>query len=105
MDEFGTSIKLKENINKFLNGPEGLTFFKTMQSIELISWNIKQLESYLKLYEYNTTNLLSCMALDIDHFHAADYFKQLSITYYKFARTFRSNINKKLQKDSGMPYF
>ena len=37
-------------------------------------------ESNLKLHEYNTGNLLSCVTLDIEHYAAA-HFKLPSLTY------------------------
>ena len=45
------------------------------------NWNgarairIKRLDSNLKLYKYNTVNLLSCITLDIEYFYVAAHFK------------------------------
>ena len=44
-------FELKQNINKFLNGPEGFSSSMTMQSAEFISYNLKRLKSSMKFYE------------------------------------------------------
>ena len=50
---------------------------------------IKRLDSNLKLYKYNTVNLLSCITLDIEYFHFAAHFKQQSL-----ARVIESTISR-----------
>ena len=51
--------------------------------------SIKRLDSNLKLYKYNTVNLLSCITLDIEYFHFAAHFKQQSL-----ARVIESTISR-----------
>ena len=56
--------------------------------------SLKRQDNNLKLYEYNTVNLLSCMTLDIEHFHAAAHFKTPSLTSSEYAKAFESTIHE-----------
>ena len=82
--EVGVSIKLKQNVKKSLDSVEGFASFKTMQSVKLINWNFKRDCGNLKLYEYKTVNLLNCVTLDTEHFHASSQFKPPSLRYLEY---------------------
>ena len=67
-----------------------------MQSVELIHWNLDELECKLSLLRY--------IAFDIEHSHAVVHLKERSLTYLGYARVFESIINEILKRVSRMPY-
>ena len=105
LKEVGVSIKLKQNVKKFLDSVEGFASFKTMQSVKLINWNFKRDCGNLKLYEYKTVNLLNCVTLDTEHFHASSQFKPPSLRYLEYARASGSIIKESLKRIFTMLYF
>ena len=79
----GVAIKLKQTIKKSLIGQNHM-FSQKIQSVELIKITYNFM---------NTVNRLSCVILDIEHFHSAAHFKSPSLTYLQYERAFGSTIN------------
>ena len=81
-----------KNLPKSLNGPEGSIFAKTMKSILLLQWGLSRMKSNLDEFGFDSSNLLSCMTLDIEHLHSTVNFKHGVQTMLQYARSFSSSI-------------
>ena len=98
LESYVDSIKEEnENLPKVLNGPEGSISNKTYDSIKLLEWGLIQLQSNLEDYEKYDVNLLSSMALDIDHLHSTVNYKQAFQTMLQYGRSFASSIKESLK--------
>ena len=52
------------NLPKTLNGPQGNVAGKTIDSVHLVKWGLNRLKQVTSQFNYNETNLVSCMTLD-----------------------------------------
>ena len=98
LESYVDSIKGKnENLPKELNGPEVSISNKTYDSIKLLELGLMQLQLNLEDYEKYDVNLLSSMALDIEHLHSTVNYKQCFQTMLQYARSFTSSIKESLK--------
>ena len=74
------------DLPKTLNGPQGNVAGKTINSVRLVEWGLKRLNEFTKQFNYHETNLLSCMTLNVEHFHSTTHVKSdvLSMLQYLF---------------------
>ena len=66
---------MDKKLPKHSNGPEGSVAVVTMKSVQLISSGLKALNEITENYSYRNVNLLSCLLLDVEHFHSSTHFK------------------------------
>jgi hypothetical protein len=81
-----------------LNGPQGNVAGKTIDSVRLVEWGLSRLNEITKQYNYNEATLLSCMTLDVEHFHATTHFKSKSMTMLQYCRSFGNCVKESLKK-------
>ena len=61
-----------------LNGPQGNVAGKTIDSVRLVQLGLNRLNEVTRQINYHDTNLLSCMTLDVEHFHSTTHIKVTS---------------------------
>ena len=66
-DENTSDIRNSTGVTAMLNGPQGHVSAKTVASVELIQWGLQRLFDNLTEFDYQATNLLSCMTLDVEN--------------------------------------
>ena len=62
--------KVDKKLPKHLNGPKGSVAGVTIKSVRLISSGLNRLNELTDDYSYRNVNLLSCLTLDVEHFHS-----------------------------------
>ena len=67
--------KVDKKLPKHFNGPEGSVAGVTIKSVLLISSDLNRLHEKTKDYSYRNVNFLSCLTLDVEHFHSSTHFK------------------------------
>ena len=80
-----------------MNGPEGNISDKMYQSIKLPNWGLKQLRSNVLHYGDFDTNLLSYIALELEHLHSTFNHKQGFQTILQYACSFLASIKESLK--------
>ncbi len=86
------------SLPKKLNGPQGNVAAKTVDSVRLIEWGLERLVETTEKYGYSKTDLLSCMTLDIEHFHATTHFKSDVMSMLQYCRSFENCIKETIKK-------
>ncbi|CAB3990306.1 Hypothetical predicted protein [Paramuricea clavata] len=81
-----------------LNGPQGNVASKTVDSVRLIEWGLSRLKDIVEQYNYQETNLLSCMTLDTEHFHSTTHFKCEVMTMLQYARSFGNCVKESMKR-------
>ena len=77
-----------------MNGPEGSLSAKASESVFMLETGLKQLKENLDWFGYKNVNLLSCMALDIEHLHSTVNYKHGMQTMLQYAISFTSSIEE-----------
>lgn len=54
----------------------------------MIEWGIQRINDNLKTFDYQATNLLSCMTLDIENCHFTVHIKQANMSMMEYRRFF-----------------
>ena len=78
--------KVDKKLPKHLNGPEGSVVGVTMKSVQLISSSLNRLNEITEDYSYRNVNLLSCLTLDVEHFHSSTHFKSTVLSMQQYCR-------------------
>ncbi len=86
-----------KNLPKSLNGPEGSVSSKTLVSIGILDWGLRQMRDNVTQFGYNSVNLLSCMTLDIEHLHSTVNFKHGTQTMLQYARSFSTSVKENIK--------
>ena len=60
------------------NGPQGNVAGRTINSVRLVQLGLNRLNEVTKQINYHDTSLLSCMTLDVEHFHSTTHIKVTS---------------------------
>ncbi len=89
---------MRSQLPKTLNGSQGNVAGKTIDSVRLVEWGLSRLNEITKQYNYNEATLLSCMTLDVEHFHATTHFKSESMTMLQYCRSFGNCVKESLKK-------
>ena len=66
---------MDKKLTKHLHDPEGSIAGVTMKSVQRISGVLNRLNEITENYSYRNVNLLSCLTLDVEHFHSPTHFK------------------------------
>ena len=53
----------------------------TVASVALVEWRLQRLYNNLEPFNYNATNLCSCMTLDVENCHSTVHIKQTNMEY------------------------
>ena len=72
------------NLPKDLKGPHGHVASITVESLKMISSGLKRLNGIVDDFSYEGTNLLSCLSLDCEHFHASQHFKSVTMSMQEY---------------------
>ena len=99
LKENETSIrKINENLPKTLNGPQGNVAAKTVRTVEIVHRGLKLLERITSELNFNETNLLSCMTLDVENFHATTHVKCPILSKLQYCRSFGNSLKENLKR-------
>ena len=79
-------IRSTTNVQKTLNGPEGSVSAATIESIKILRWGLKRLQTNVQTYDYEAINLLSCMTLTVENLHSTVNKKQGTQTLTQYAQ-------------------
>ena len=63
-----------------INGPQGHVSARTVASVALLEWGLQRLYSNLQPFNQSSTNLLSCMTLDVENCHSSVHIKQVNMS-------------------------
>ena len=73
-------IRMSTGITSAINGPQGHVSAKTVASVALLEWGLQRLYSNLQPFNQSSTNLLSCMTLDVENCHSSVHIKQVNMS-------------------------
>ena len=85
---------------KHLNGPDRSVACVAMKSVQLISRVLNRLNEITEDYSYRNVNLLSCLTLDVEHFHSSRHFKSTVLFMQKYCRQFGSTVKESIKRIS-----
>lgn len=81
-------IQKLTGIHTTLNGLQGHVSARTMASVAMIETGLHRLHANLKQFKYDHTNLLSCMTLDVENYHATVHVKQVNLSQAEHCKSF-----------------
>ena len=93
--------KMDKKLPKHLNSPEGSVAGVSMKSVQLIPSGLNKLNEITDDYSYRNINLLSCLTLNVEHFHSSTHFKSTVLSMQQYCRQFGSVVkesNKRISK-------
>ena len=93
------------HLPKTLNGPQGNVAGKTIDSVRLVEWGLNRLNEVTKQLNYHETNLLSCMTLDIEHFHSMTHVKSDVMSMLQYCRSFGNCVKENVKRLSAWSAF
>lgn len=100
---------IKQNVRSklpsTLNGPQGNVAAKTIDSVQLVEWGLTRLHDISKRFNYESINLLSCMTLDVEHFHSTTHFKSDVMSMSQYTRAFGNAVKESLKRLSSWSAF
>ena len=76
LDENTYDIQVATGIKTTLNGPQGHMSARSVASGAMIDTGLQRLFPNLGKFDYNETNLLSCMTPDVENCHSIVHVKQ-----------------------------
>ena len=88
LDENTYDIQAATGIKTTLNGPQGHVSARTVASVAMIDTGLQRLYANLRKFDYRHTNLLSCMALDVENCHSTVHVKQANMSMAEYCRSF-----------------
>ena len=91
---------MEKKLPKHLNGPEGSVADVTMKLVQLISSGLNRLTEITENYSYRNVNLLSCLALHVQHFHLSTHFKSTVLSMLQYCRQFGSAVKESIKRIS-----
>ena len=92
------NIRTSTGITNAINGPQGHVSARTVSSVGLIEWGLERLFSNLKPFDYDTTNLLSCMTLDVENCHSTVHIKQVNMSMMEYSRSFGRTMKESVKQ-------
>ena len=99
MNGFERSIRDDFAVPKALNGTHGFVSSKSQQSLELTVWSLQRLQELLHEHNYTSTNLLSMMTLNVEHFHSTTHVKQVMLSPLQYAISFMTSVKESLKRN------
>ena len=81
-----------------LNGPEGKVASKTIISVKMVATGLKRLNLILVRFNYADTNLLSCLTIDVEHFHAATHIKEVVMSMRQYCVQFGNTLKETIKR-------
>ena len=73
-------IRMSTGITSAINGPQGHVSARTVASVAILEWGLQRLYSNLQPFNQSSTNLLSCMTLDVENCHSSVHIKQVNMS-------------------------
>ena len=70
--------EVNTHLPKTSNGPRGNVAARTIDSVRLVQLGLNRLNEVTKQINYYDTSLLSCITLDVEHFHSTTHIKVTS---------------------------
>ena len=87
-----------EKLPSTLNGTHGFVASKTTESVDIIVSGLRRLEKIKHDFSYTDVNLLSCLTIDVEHFHAATHFKSVTMSMQQYCVQFASTLRESIKR-------
>lgn len=91
--------------NTSLNGPQGMVSAVTVKSVDLLDWGVRRLKSLLSSLSFEDTSLLSCMTLDVEHFHSTSHVKHPFLSKKEYCRDFGNTVKETTKRLSSSSFY
>ena len=100
LDRYTNEIRMSTGITTLttLNGPQGNVSVKTVALVALVEWGLQRLYTNLQPFNYNATNLLSCMILDAENCHSTVNIKQANMSMMEYCRSFGLTMKESVKR-------
>ena len=109
LEENSKNIKqtVMEELPKSLNGPQGSVAAKTILSVKMILTGVRRLKAITENQNHKQVNLLSCLTLDVEHFHSTTHFKSITLSMSQYCRSFGAAVKESMKRisDWGVFYY
>ena len=89
---------VSERLPGVLNGPQGNVASKTIRSTEMVLEALERLAVIIKRYNFTLTNLLSCLTIDVEHFHSSTHAKCQLMSLAQYIRAFGATVKESLKR-------
>ena len=97
LEEHAYQIRAEGNITDALNGPQGHVSVKIVNSVQLMEWGLGRLAGILGEYDYKAPDLLTCMTLDVENWHATVHSKKVKVSTLEYARSFGATMKESIR--------
>ena len=98
LDKNIVRIRTSTGIGTTINGPQGYVSARTVVSVGLMEWGLQRLFTNPRHFNYNATNILSCMTLDIGNCHSTVHSKQANLSMLEYARSFGHTMKESVKR-------
>ena len=98
LNDITVDIRSNTGISRTLNGPEGHVSAKTVQSVSMTEWGLQRLFDNLKTFDYQATNLLRRMTLDVENCHSTVHIKQANMSAKEYSRSFGVTMKESVKR-------
>ena len=98
LNDITVDIRSNTGISRTLNEPEGHVSAKTVQSVSMTEWGLQRLFDNLKTFDYQATNLLSCMTLNVENCHSTVHIKQANMSAKEYSRSFGVTMKESVKR-------
>ena len=89
---------VKEKLPSSLDGRNGCVATKTVESVHMVVSGLKRLMKITETYNYSSINLLSCMTLDVEHFHSSTHIKADILSMEQYCRVFGTTLRESMKR-------
>ena len=66
----------------------------TVRSVDMIVWGLERMASLFSTLSFDSTNLLSCMTLDVEHLHSTGHIKHPLLSKKEYCRDLGNTSTK-----------
>ena len=98
LDRNTNDIRTSTGITVAINEPQGHVSAKTVASVALVEYGLQRLYSNLEPFNYDATNLLSCMTLDVENCHSTVHIKQANMSMMEYSRSFGLTMKESVKR-------
>lgn len=103
--QYESSVRTIEGLSRAtLNGPQGMVSAATMKSIDMLHWGLCRMKTMLSSVSFGSTDLLSCMTLDVEHLHSTSHIKHPLLSKKEYCRDLGNTIKESTKRLSSTSF-
>ena len=77
----------------------------TMKSVDMLHWGLFRMKTLLSSVSFGSTDLLSCMTLDVEHLHSTSHIKHPLLSKKEYCRGLGNTIKESTKRLSSSSFY